>query len=488
MNNMTNNKLLQKLASKRLFVFNLALLGALFGFSLVFFSFSSSAVGARNAVLAQEIAPVQIPPDALVSTEAQQRTQNAITDKVLPSVVEVKTVLQGRRGGEGMGSGIIVRRGEGVFYVLTNYHVIANSAEIIIVTRDGAEYPGVLTGRDHRRDLAIVSFRSKNNFPLAHLGDSDTVRVGDWAIAMGSPMGEMFSFSVTMGMVSAVGRTGGPYGNINDFIQTDAAINRGNSGGPLINIRGEVIGINTWIATSGGTGNVGLGFAIPINNTKRAIDEFIAYGALREGWIGVTLSDLSRIEASELGLTGRQGSLVVYMSLGSPADRGGIRVGDFVTHVDNREVRNTTHFIQMLSDLSPGQRAVFRVSRDGTPMDLTVNVADRSAQRPGDNRNFWPGFSVSPLSDEIRSARRLDRNARGVIVTQVISGTPGAIVGLRSGDLIIAINGVPVTDLSSFYRVLAAEATSEVRFSFIRGGNTLDSQTFRMPEPAAEAR
>jgi S1-C subfamily serine protease len=138
--------------------------------------------------------------------------------------------------------------------VLTNNHVVEGSSEIVVATRNGKEYTGAIVGHDSRRDLAVVSFKTNDSFPLADLGDSDNVKVGDWAIAMGNPLGEQFAFSVTMGFVSALGRTGGPGGNINDFIQTDASINQGNSGGPLVNIRGEVIGINTWIASNQGGG------------------------------------------------------------------------------------------------------------------------------------------------------------------------------------------------------------------------------------------
>lgn len=486
-------KLMRKLTPRNLFIFNLVFVGIIFGFFLAFISFSHRTPEVRAVARAQEITPIEIPLDALAAAESLQLTLNAIVEKVLPSVVEVKTVSQGQRRQQGMGSGLIVRRGTAAepqqgrdtspagytFYVLTNNHVIGNATEIIIATKDGAEYPAAIVGRDGRRDLAIVSFRSAGNFPLAVLGDSDSVRVGHWAIAMGNPLGAQFAFSVTMGIVSAVGRVGGPEGNINDFIQTDASINQGNSGGPLVNIRGEIIGINTWIASPTGGGNVGLGFAIPINNAKRAIDEFISYGALSEGWLGVTLTDPDRFTASVMGLTGRLGSKVVYLSLGSPADRGGLRVGDFVTHVDSREVRGTNQFIQMISDLRPGQNSVISIIRDGESINIPVTIADRRAQVAGDARNLWPGISVHPLTNEIRSGWRLGSETQGIFVARVIAGSPGGLTGLQRGDLITAINGIPVSDLLTFYRVLAEETETELWFTFTRGGNTLDSSRFR---------
>ncbi|MCL2602366.1 MAG: trypsin-like peptidase domain-containing protein, partial [Treponema sp.] len=314
--------LIRKLSSMNFFVFNLVLIGVIFGFSLAFFSFSCSTPQTGNVAQAQELTPVVIPREALAVAESLQTTLRAVTDRVLPSVVEVKTVSVQRRqqasprfdgipwdfffgprrnpneqgeapnqgqGGEfrsrGIGSGIIIRHEKGVYYVLTNNHVIDGANEIQIGVLGARDYNADVIGRDPRRDLAVLSFKSNDRYPLAELGNSDDVRIGDWAIAMGNPLGEQFSFSVTMGIVSAVGRTGGPGGNINDFIQTDASINQGNSGGPLVNIWGEVIGINTWIASNVGGGSVGLGFAIPINNVVRTIDELIKSGSVSDGWL-----------------------------------------------------------------------------------------------------------------------------------------------------------------------------------------------------------
>jgi S1-C subfamily serine protease len=281
----------RKLSSKGFFIFNLVLVGIIFGFSLAFLSFSCSTPRNGNVVQAQVSSSTAVPQNALAVAEGLQNAFRAVTDKMLPSVVEVKTVSVQRRQSpnfngipwdfffgprgeqdnrerefrsQGMGSGIIVRNETGIYYVLTNNHVVDGTTEVVVATRNGREYPAEIVGKDSRRDLAVISFKTNDPFPMAELGNSDDVRVGDWAIAMGNPLGEQFAFSVTMGIVSAVGRTGGPGGNINDFIQTDASINQGNSGGPLVNIKGQVIGINTWIASNNGGGSVGLGFAIPI--------------------------------------------------------------------------------------------------------------------------------------------------------------------------------------------------------------------------------
>jgi Do/DeqQ family serine protease len=504
-------KLMQKLSSRSFFIFNLVLIGIIFGFSLAFLSFSCTLTGGRNVARAQEASSrVTIPQDALAVTESFQKVFNAVSDNVLPSVVEVKTVSVQRRGTQGfngipwdfffgprsdgngdqgqereyrsraMGSGFIVRHEKDVYYVLTNNHVVDGSSEIVVATRDGKEYNGAIVGQDSRRDLAVVSFKTSDSFPLADLGDSDSVKVGDWAIAMGNPLGEQFAFSVTMGIVSALGRTGGPGGNINDFIQTDASINQGNSGGPLVNIHGEVIGINTWIASNQGGGSVGLGFAIPINNAKRAMDEIIASGSVKDGWLGVSLTDPDRDTMQALGITGQRGALASQVFLGSPADKGGIRPGDFVTHVNKNEVRGTTQLTQMVGNIKPGERVVFTVMRDGASRDFTVTIEARSDAVAAENNKLWPGLMVVILTDEVRSSLNLDKDVQGLYVTQVIAESPAAIIGIQRGDRITAVNDTQVKDLQSYYKALREKTDKELWFSFIRGNNSnLDSLKYR---------
>jgi Do/DeqQ family serine protease len=501
-----NMNLIQKLSSKNFFIFNLVLIGVIFGFSLAFLSFSCSTPQSKNVVQAQEgpSSPVVIPQDALAVAEGLQTAFRSVADKVLPSVVEIKTVSVQRRqtpnfngipwefffgprdGGPsqdedreyrsaGMGSGIIVRQNKDVYYVLTNNHVIDGANEIQVAIRDGKEYTAELVGKDSRRDLAVVSFKTSDYFPLASLGNSDDVRVGDWAIAMGNPLGEQFAFSVTMGIVSAVGRTGGPGGNINDFIQTDAPINQGNSGGPLVNIRGEVIGMNTWIASNNGGGSVGLGFAIPINNAKRSIDELIKSGNVNDGWLGVSLLDADKDTLLALGLEGKRGALVSQVFLGSPADKAGIRPGDFVTHVDNREVRGSTPLTQIVGDIRPGERAAFTVVRDGSSRDFEVRIETRTDQVAADNKKLWPGVYVVSLTEAIRSSLKLDKAAEGVYVLQVLNETPAAVVGMQRGDRITAVNDTPVRNLADFYKALREKTDKELWFGFIRGDATLES-------------
>ncbi|MDR2158664.1 MAG: Do family serine endopeptidase [Treponema sp.] len=504
---------LQKLSSKSLLVFNLVLIGIIFGFSLAFLSFSCSVPQSQKTARAQENSVV-IPENALAVAEGLQAAFRSVADKVLPSVVEVTTVSVQRRPvpnfpgipwefffgprdregenrgqerefrSQGLGSGIIVRTKEGpgnapdTYYVLTNNHVVGDANEISVTVYDGKTYQAKLVGKDERRDLAMISFESSEPHPLAVLGDSDMVRVGDWAIAVGNPLGQMFS--VTMGIVSAVGRTGGPAGNINDFIQTDTSINQGNSGGPLVNIRGEVIGVNTWIASNNsGGGSVGLGFAIPVNNTKRSIDEFINSGTISYGWLGVSLNDPDNDTLRSLGLEGKRGAMASQIFLGSPADKGGIQPGDYITAVDGREARGMNQLTMMVGDLKPGDQAVFTVIRDGVSRDLRVRIEARSDQVASDNKKLWPGAYVMLLNDDLRNRLQLAKDARGLVVAQVISGSPADVIGLSQGDRIVSVNGEEVKDLSSFYRILREKTGKELWFGFIRGESTLETLKYK---------
>ncbi|MDR3160932.1 MAG: Do family serine endopeptidase [Spirochaetaceae bacterium] len=498
--------LMQKFSSKNLFVFNLVLIGVLFGFSLAFLSFSCSTPSSAKTARAQETAVV-IPQDALMVAESLQSAFRSVSEKVLPSVVEIKTVSIRRQQvpnfngipwefffgpqegspenrnrerefrSQGLGSGIIVRQVQGVYYVLTNHHVVGDVNEIVVATSDGKEYPAELVGKDERKDLAMVSFKTSDHYPLAVLGDSDTVKVGDWAIAVGNPLG--FMFSVTQGIVSAVGRTGGPANNINDFIQTDTSINQGNSGGALVNIRGEVIGINTWIASNNNGGSVGLGFAIPINNAKRSIDEFISRGEIRYGWLGVSLLEPDRETLQALNLEGKRGALATMVFLGSPADKGGIRPGDFITQVNGRDVRTVNQVTMTVGDIKPGERASFTIIRDGAVKTIEVRIEERTNEVAADNKKLWPGVFVVPLTDTIRSNLDLDANAQGVVAAQVLADSPAAVVGLRQGDRILRVNGETVADAASFYRLLREKAEKELWFEIARGDATLESLRFK---------
>ncbi|MDR0685487.1 MAG: Do family serine endopeptidase [Spirochaetaceae bacterium] len=500
--------LLKKLSSKNFLVFNLVLLGAIFGFSFALLSFTCTSPQSKATVRAQENA-VTIPASALETAESIQTVFRAVADKVVPSVVELKTVsvrkqetpsfpgipfeffFGPRQPGDserefrsqGLGSGIIVRQEKDTYFVLTNNHVVTDSNgkpvdEIRIAAGDNREYPAELVAREQRRDLAMVKFTTDDKYPLAVLGDSDLVDVGDWAIAVGNPLG--FESSVTMGIVSAVGRTGGPGDNINDFIQTDASINQGNSGGALVNIRGEVIGINMWIASSTGGGSMGLGFAIPINNAKPIIDDFITKGEVSDGWLGVSLLDVDSETSRDMGIDGRQGAFASGVFLDSPAAKAGIEPGDFITAVDGKEVRNSRQLTRIVADLKAGQKYVFTVLRENMALDLTVTIAIRNNDVAAENGKLWPGLFVLPVSDKVKKDLQLDDKVKnGLVVIQVIDKGPAAVIGIQRKDIITAVNGETVNDLNAFYRILREKAGKELWFDVSRNDTNLQTMKYK---------
>jgi Do/DeqQ family serine protease len=497
--------LVKRLCSKKIFIFNLVLIGVIFGFSLAFLSFSCSSP--QKKAEAQQNSVV-IPQSSLETAESLQNVFRAVAEKVQPSVVALKTESvqrpqtpqfdgvpwewffgprsndgqqprQREFRSQGLGSGFIVRQSGDTYYVLTNNHVVSQVDKISVEVNDGmaTTYEAVLVGSDERKDLAMVSFKSKESYPLATMGDSDNVRVGDWAIAVGNPLSYMFS--VTMGIVSAVGRQGGPGNTINDFIQTDASINQGNSGGPLVNIRGEVIGINTWIASSTGGGSVGLGFASTINSAKRTVDEFINKGSISYGWLGVTLQEAGREMLQQLGVEGRQGALVTMVFAGSPAEKGGILPGDYVVQLNGNSVRSVPDLQMKVGEIRPGERAQFKLVRDKVEQDVTVRIEQRSEETAADNSKLWPGVSVSPLTDEIREELSLEKSVAGVVAVGITAKSPADIVGLASRDVITAVNGEPVRDAASFYKALREKTARELWFEVRRGASTVETLRFK---------
>ncbi|MFA7566846.1 MAG: Do family serine endopeptidase [Alkalispirochaeta sp.] len=372
---------------------------------------------------------------------------------------------------QGLGSGVIVRRDGKRYFVLTNDHVIGNASAITVTLDDGSEYEAAIVGQDSRKDLAMISFDSGTEYPVARLGDSDTLQVGDWVLAIGSPYG--FQSTVTAGIVSALGRRGGPAGNISDFIQTDAAINRGNSGGALVNLDGEVVGINTWITSQTG-GSVGLGFSIPINNVVRSIDDFIEKGAVRYGWLGVSIRSVTSEMAADLSLPNRRGALVYHVFIDGPADKGGLRPGDFITVINGVSVGSSDALVLEVGELPVGEDAEFVLIRHGQEKKVTVRIAERESEREIANLNtrLWPGFSVFPMSREIRDEMELDESVSGLVVSTVENRTPAAMSGLRVGDIVTKIAGGDVETMVDFYRLLP-EPGMPTEVSVLRNGEEL---------------
>jgi Do/DeqQ family serine protease len=444
---------------------------------------------------------VKIPANSLAVIEAMQDVFRAVSDGVLPSVVELDVVEKRTApqnpfgfpffGGErdrqreyesqGLGSGVIVRRAGKMYYVLTNNHVAGKATEISVKLWDGREITGKLVGADERKDIALVSFESDDaNIPIAVLGDSDTVRVGDICFAMGTPMG--FDSSVTQGIVSALGRSAGHnIDNISEFIQTDAAINQGNSGGPLVNIYGEVIGINTWIASPSGM-SAGLGFAIAINNVKRTIDDFISNGKITYGWMGVALVEISKEYKEELGVGGDKiGAFASQVYLDSPAAKGGVNAGDFIISLNGKQVRSVNQLVREVGDLSVGSKAVFVVMRGGKELNLTVTIEARKEDSAMSSAQLWPGFNAVPLTDARRKELKLEDNVKGVVVVNVQPRSPAAAMRLSENEVITAVNDKKITNLKEFYDALNIAGKNEIWFDVRNAdGHTMSTSRYKL--------
>jgi len=462
----------------------------------------------QKTVLAEE-KPIVVP----ASLFETQNTFRAISKSVLPAVVEIKTEgpadtsasdgtpsvpfefffgpqspnapdspapadpknkekapkAQKAPRASGLGSGVMVQRQGDRIFILTNNHVIDKADKIKVKLSDDREYDAQLVGADPRRDLAMVSITTKEtNLVIAKLGDSDELQVGDWVLAMGNPLG--LEFSVTSGIVSALGRQGGPDDsvNINNYIQTDASINRGNSGGALVNLKGEIVGINTWIASPNGA-SVGLGFAIPINATKRAISDFIAGGAVKYGWLGASVSNVSKEMAADLKLPSTKGSYIPHVFRSSPADKAGILPGDFVTAINGKSIDDTNQLVQAVGDLPAGQSAEFSIIRNGQAVKKTVTIDVRPKEADLKALKLWPGFVVTPVTTELRDQLELAPGLEGLVVIGVEAKSTADIAGLKEGDVLKAVNGKAVKTVADFYRTLN-EQGGETKLTFVREG------------------
>lgn len=370
----------------------------------------------------------------------------------------------------GLGSGVIVRSTKNTYYVLTNNHVVNKADEISVVLNDSTRFDAKLVGKDPRKDLALLSFDSKGqNIPVITLGDSSTLEVGDWVLAVGSPFG--FSSTVTAGIVSAKERKGPSNDTLVDFIQTDAAINSGNSGGALVNLKGELVGINSWIATKTGE-SAGLGFAIAINEAQKVIDDFINYGKVEYGWLGVSISDVDEKLTAGLKLPNTKGALIQNLYTNSPAYKDGLQAGDFVVAVDGKSVESSSDLSKHVAYLKPNQKATFSIIRNGKSQTVTVKIAKRSSEEElaSGKEALWPGINVTPITKEAATYFKLDESQKGVVVVGVDQNSK-AFKGLKAGDVILTINDKKIETLLDFYAAFSS-ASDKYMIEYKRGGES----------------
>lgn len=344
---------------------------------------------------------------------------------------------------QGSGSGFIIRH-DGV--ILTNNHVVEDAKDITVTLSDKREYSAKVLGRDPKTDLAVLKIEPKGDLPVAQLGDSDALQVGDWVMAIGNPFG--LSNTVTAGIVSAKGRVigAGPYDN---FIQTDASINPGNSGGPLFNERGEVVGINSAIFSHGG-GNIGIGFAIPINLAKQLVPELETKGSVTRGWLGVSIQKMTAELAQSLGIDEARGALVADVTTGSPAEKGGVERGDVIVAYNGKKVEDSAALPSFVAATPVGKTVPVEVLRNGTAKTLQVTIAklteQAAAEEPTAQKSKW-GLALRELRPEERERMGL-KEGEGVMVGGVLPDSPAAAANVQVGDVILEVNKTPVASVA----------------------------------------
>jgi serine protease Do len=450
------------------------------------FSFSPMAAVLAAALLA---APVALPAPAEARSAPESFAD--LAERLLPSVVNIQTTQtvqagpnrqgpdapqfppgspfeeffreffdrQQRQGQQGqpqrprraqsLGSGFVIEYTNGEGYVVTNNHVIDGADEVSVVLTDNTTLRAEVVGRDPRTDLALLRVKTDKRLVPVPFGDSDTARIGDWVVAIGNPFG--LGGTVTAGIVSARGRDIriGPY---DDFIQTDAAINRGNSGGPLFNMAGQVVGINTAIFSPTG-GSIGIGFAIPSNIATNVIAQLREFGRTRRGWLGVRIQQVTDEIAESVGLTGgARGALIAGVNEGGPADRARLQNGDIVLRFDGTEIREMRTLPRVVADTAIGKQVPVVVWRSGREQTLTATVGElpeetqQAAATPGpQDRGGRPvelpglGLRVSSITQELRERFSLSADAKGVVVVEVAPNSPAAERGIRAGDVVVEV-------------------------------------------------
>jgi serine protease Do len=348
-----------------------------------------------------------------------------------------------------LGSGFII---DPAGYVVTNNHVVANADKVTVIFQDNSRHPAKVVGRDSKTDLALLKVEAKEPLPYVAWGDSNAAQVGDWVLAVGNPFG--LGGTVSSGIISARGRDihSGPY---DDFLQIDASINRGNSGGPTFNLQGQVIGINTAIYSPNG-GSVGIGFAIPSSLARQVIDQIREHGKVERGWLGVQIQEVTPEIAKSLGLAKSEGALVAEVTEGSPAAKAGFKQGDVVVDFNGHEIHKVRDLPLMVAETPVGEKAGVTVWRDGSDLKLDVAVGrmpenpqmaanEQGGGEQGEVANASAlGLKLAPLTEEMRKRVGVPKSVKGVVVTSIADDSPLAAIGVEPGDVIESINQQPV--------------------------------------------
>jgi serine protease Do len=455
---------------------------------------------------AQSLVTSSAPPPAGSSSTAARTSYAEVVDRVAPAVVIIRSQKRvrapqqfpfmndpsleqffGDRGGNmprerresGLGSGVVVSA-DG--YILTNHHVIDGAEQIKVDLSDGRTVEAKVVGSDPPSDLAVLKIEA-SNLPLLSLGDSNRVRIGDVVLAIGNPLG--VGKTVTMGIISAKGRqTGLSNGTFEDFLQTDAPINQGNSGGALVNTDGELIGINSQILSQSG-GSIGIGFAIPSNMARNVMDQLIKTGKVRRGQLGIIVQKVTSDMASSLGLSEARGVIVSQVQPGSAAERAGIKQGDVITALNGTAIDDANSFRNQVASTQPGTEVNLTLQRGGREQQLRATLGEFSAEKEGtDNQDSSSGntnrgdtgklgISVEPLTPDLASRLGVRSGTQGVVVTAVDEGGPAADAGIQRGDVIEQVNQQPVRLAEDLRAALQRSGTRPALLLVNRRGTTI---------------
>lgn len=421
--------------------------------------------------------PSQVPGEAALPSLAP------MLEKVLPAVVSVQvegTAVQSQRipeelkkyfgdeapdqqgqPFEGLGSGVIIDAAKG--YVLTNNHVISHADKISVQMNDGREFDAKLIGGDDQSDIALLQLQNPTGLTQIAIADSDKLRVGDFAVAVGNPFG--LGQTATSGIISALGRSGLNLEGLENFIQTDASINRGNSGGALLNLNGELIGINTAILAPGG-GSVGIGFAIPSNMARTLAQQLIEFGEVKRGLLGIKGTEMSADIAKAFNLNVQRGAFVSEVLPNSGSAKAGVKSGDVIVSLNDKPLNSFAELRSRIATTEPGATVKLGILRDGKPLDLQVTL-DKSTSSSASAEMIAPALQGATLSDG-----QLKDGTKGITLDSVEKSSPAAQAGLHQDDVIIGVNRVRVQSIAEMRKVLESKPTV-IALQIVRGNDTL---------------
>jgi serine protease Do len=357
-----------------------------------------------------------------------------------------------------LGSGVIIDAAKG--YVVTNNHVVDNASTIKVQLSDGRKFDAKVVGKDPRSDIALIQIQDPKNLTAIKLADSDALRVGDYTVAIGNPFG--LGETVTSGIVSALGRSGLNAENYENFIQTDAAINRGNSGGALVNLNGELIGINTAILAPDG-GNIGIGFAIPSNMVKNLTSQMVEFGQVKRGELGILGTELNSELAKAMKVDAQRGAFVSQVMPNSSAAKAGIKAGDVITTLNGKPISSFAALRAEVGSMPVGSKVTLGLLRDGKPVSVNLEL-QQSSQTQVDSSSIFSGIEGADMSNKGAD--------KGVVVSNVKAGSPAAHIGLKKGDVIIGANQQPVKNIAELRKILDSKP-NVLALNIQRGDTTL---------------